>query len=139
MEQICRNTLPDDGILDDDEVLENPSSWISSELHPIAVHNKIDCFRVLVIRKQRYELYYRYETWVDFVSRILKERIDLANLVKRLNTTERSGGQWSFSGVDKIISRLKLEVKESISPSHFLDYISAPTTTPLGRAKREPD
>lgn len=128
-------TLPDDGILDDDEVLENPSSWISSELHPIAVHNKIDCFRVLVIRKQHYELYYRYETWIDFVSRILKERIDLANLVKRLNTTERSGGQWSFSGVDKIISRLKLEGAEesSISPSHFLDYIRGSlTTTPLG-------
>ena len=128
-------TLPDKGILKEDMVLDKPKSWVSSVMHPIAVHNKIDCYRVMVIQKNRYELYYRYETWIDFVSRILKERVDLETLTKRLNLSEKSGGQWKFNGVDKIISRLELEGADesSISPAHFVDYVrGALTTTTLG-------
>ncbi len=124
-------TLPDKGILSEDIVLDKPTSWVSSVLHPIAVHNKIDSYRVLVIMKNRYELYYRYETWIDYVSKILKERVDLNNLVRRLNATEKSGGSWSFNGVDKIIGRLSFEGarESSIGPSSFLDYIRGSLTT----------
>lgn len=129
-------TLPDKGIIDYEKLDRfSPGSWIREVLHPIAIHNKIDCFRVLIIQGNRYELYYRYETWVDFVSRLLKERLDLSDLVKRLNLTEKSGGKWSFNGVDSIIGRLKLEgsEKSSISPSSFIDYIrGAFTTSKLG-------
>ena len=128
-------TVPDKGILSEDVVLANPKSWVSSVLHPIAIHNKIDCFRVCVIQKNRYELYYRYETWIDFVSRILKERVDLSNLANRLNLQESSGGKWTFNGVDAIIGRLKLEgaAESSITPTHFIDYVrGAFTTTKLG-------
>lgn len=128
-------TLPDKGILSEDIKLNKPKSWVSSVLHPIAVHNKVDSYRILVIQKNRYELYYRYETWIDYVSRILKERVDLSTLVKRLNASEKSGGNWQFNGVDRIISRLSLNGahESSMEAGHFVDYIRGSlTTTTLG-------
>lgn len=120
--------LPDMGILKGDSQMEfSPNSWIRQVLHPIAIHNEIDCYRVCVIQKNHYELYYRYETWVDYVSKLLKDRIDLTGLASRLNQEESSGGKWTFNGVDSIIGRLKLDGRDqsSVSPSRFLDYVKA--------------
>jgi len=84
--------------------------------HPLAIYNATDCTRILQIQGQHVEFQYRYETWVQFVSRRPPARIDLAALADELNL-EETGGKWSFDGVDAITPRLHLEgKKESAIP-----------------------
>ena len=102
-------------------------SWVSSVLHPMALHNRTDCMKVLVIKNDRYELYYRYETWVDYVSRPLSKRVDLSDLAKRLSTLEKGQAHWQYNGNDEIISRLKLvgASHSLIEPKSFGDEVKA--------------
>ena len=101
---------------------EHCPSWISSVVHPMALHNRTERMRILVMRGRHYELYYRYETWVDFVSRPLAKRLDLSALANTLSTMEGGRGRWQFSGNDEIIARLKMvDGQESrINPDDFL-------------------
>jgi hypothetical protein len=87
---------------------EHCVSWISSVLHPMAVHNRTDCMRILVMRSNRYEFYFRYETWVDYVSRPLKPRLNLASFAKFLTGHEKGRTTWHFSGIDELIARLSM-------------------------------
>ncbi len=102
-------------------------SWVSSVMHPMAVHNLTECMKVLVIKGGRYELYYRYETWVDYFSRSLTKRIDLSQLARRFSTLEKGRAHWQFNGTDEIISRLKLVGADSskIEPKIFVDEVKA--------------
>ncbi len=117
--------IPDGGIIEPSKSPAHASSWISSVCHPMAIHNAINCNRVLVRQGRMYELYFRYETWVDFVSRPLKPRIDLTGFAERLSKME-GGGRWSFSGVDDIIARLRLQGKKEsrLSPNQFVKLLS---------------
>jgi hypothetical protein len=111
---------------------EHCPSWVSSVVHPMALHNLTSCMKVLVIKGQRYELYYRYETWVDFVSRPLIKRIDLSHLAKKFSTLEKGRARWQFTGNDEIISRLKLVGAEHslIEPNLFIDEVKASLKPP---------
>lgn len=99
-------------------------SWISSLLHPMALHNSTDCTRIAVLARGRYEFYYRYETWVDFVSRKLLPRLDLTELASRLAKFEERG-TWQYNGNGEIIARLKLagSQKSNLSESDFLSLL----------------
>lgn len=48
--------------------------------HPMVLHNAIRSFRVLLMQGRRYELHYRYESWVQYMSRRPLARIDLRPL-----------------------------------------------------------
>lgn len=96
--------------------VELSSSWISRVLHPFFVHNRSDLMRILVIKGSRRELYFRYETWVDYLSRVLSPRLDLTALAGRLNLLEKSG-RWRFNGTNEIIARLYLDEELSRSGS----------------------
>ncbi len=87
---------------------ELSSSWVSKVLHPFFVHNKSNLMRILVIKGSRRELYFRYETWVQYQSRVLCPRLDLSDLAIRLNLSEKSG-RWRFNGTNEIIARLYLD------------------------------
>jgi hypothetical protein len=102
-------------------------SWVSSVVHPMALHNLTQCMKVLVIKGGRYELYYRYETWVDFVSRPLTKRIDLGQVAKRMSSFETGRAHWQFTGNDEIISRLKLVGADfsKIEPKFFINEVKA--------------
>lgn len=102
-------------------------SWVSSVLHPMAVHNLTDCMKILVVKGQRYELYYRYETWVDFVSRPLTARVDLTHLASDFSALEKGRAHWQFTGNDEIISRLRLVGAERslIEPESFINGVKA--------------
>jgi hypothetical protein len=50
----------------------------------------------------RYCLRYRYETWVQFVSRPVKPRIDLVPLQPRLQALEQEDVTWTFGGLGSI-------------------------------------
>jgi hypothetical protein len=117
-------TIPHGGIVFKPSNAATATSWISSVCHPMAIHNATDCLRVLVRQGRKFEFYFRYETWVDFVSSAVLPRVDLSDFASRLTKMER-GGKWKFSGVGDIIGRLKLEgASESrLSPDQFANEI----------------
>ena len=82
--------------------------------HPAAIHNATTCTRILLIRGQYAEFQYRYEGWVQLVSRKTPARVDLAPLAVELNVME-GGGHWTFDGVDAITPRLHLDGKNESS------------------------
>lgn len=68
-------------------------------LHPMVLCRSTERLRVLVaLPGGRYRLRYRYESWVQFASRPVMPRVDLAPLLPRLQELERGGGQWTFDG-----------------------------------------
>jgi hypothetical protein len=93
------------------------NSTAPGAVHPMAVHNATDRFRVLYRRGHRYVLELRYETWVQYVSRRTLPRPDLGPLAADLSARE-ARGTWVFDGVDGMTPRLHLEGTEesSIAP-----------------------
>ena len=57
---------------------------------------------------QRYELVYRYESWVKYTSRRPLPRVDLAPLAAQLQDEEQNGARWSFDGVAALVPSLRL-------------------------------
>lgn len=53
-------------------------------LHPMALHNATDCFRILIIRSDRFLYVDRYETWVQYQSRRTLPRLDMRRLAVSL-------------------------------------------------------
>jgi hypothetical protein len=96
-----------------------------AECHPFALHNRTACNRLVLIRGHQVEVQYRYESWVQMVSRRPALRVDLAALAVELNEREQSKGRWVFDGVDRITPRLYLEGSPatSISPDLILQRL----------------
>ena len=103
-------------------------------VHPGAVHNATDRFRLLYMQGQRYELQYRYETWVRYLSRRPPGRIDLAPFAVALGARESDSVVWVFDGVDAIAPSLHLigagpDASSAIPPEEFrAEVIQALTT-----------
>lgn len=82
--------------------------WVAG-LHPIAVHNATERGAVLTVRGHHYELGYRYESWVQFRTRPVRPRVDLAPLAERLTAAEGDRGgtaPWVAGGVSGLIPTL---------------------------------
>jgi Family of unknown function (DUF6687) len=77
--------------------------------HPMAIYNATLCTRILLIQGRHVEFQYRYESWVQLISRKPPARIDLSTVADQLNAQESSGGKWEFDGVDEITPRLHLK------------------------------
>jgi hypothetical protein len=90
--------------------------------HPMALHNVLNSFRVLLMQGRTFEFQYRYESWVRYVSRVPSPRIDLVPLAEQLSAMESGNGRWVFDGVDEITPKLALiDAEESrLSPQQFL-------------------
>ena len=69
---------------------------------PGAVHNATDRFRLVYLQGRRYEVQYRYETWVQYTSRRPAGRIDLDDLASQASALETSSAPWLFTGVSAI-------------------------------------
>jgi hypothetical protein len=95
--------------------------------HPMALHNVLGSFRVLLMQGRTYEFQYRYESWVRYVSRPVLRRIDLTPLAEQLSAMESGDARWVFDGVDEITPKLALvNAEESrISPRDFLVLVKA--------------
>jgi hypothetical protein len=63
-----------------------------SGLHPMAVHNATERGALLTLRGRTYEFGYRYESWVQFRSRVVRQRVDLSPLADRLSSLEADAG-----------------------------------------------
>lgn len=101
-------------------------------LHPMAVNNATGCFRVVQVRGRRYELTYRYESWVQYRSRRPLPRVDLTPLAEELTSRETDGASWRFEGVDAIAPVLRLtdpQAESSLDPEQVLALLRSALRT----------
>ncbi|MHB1486320.1 MAG: DUF6687 family protein [Acidimicrobiales bacterium] len=94
-----------------------------SPVHPAAVHRASPALRVLLMGGGRYQLSFRYESWVRLARRRGLPRVDMAPAVAELNAAEEGGAQWSFNGAAALVARLTVSPHSSLSPDHVLECI----------------
>ena len=70
---------------------------------------------------QRYELEYKYTTWIDLASRPTLPRLALAPLVQRLNELETSGRQWAADGITDTGPLLRLAGRKLSKAERYAD------------------
>jgi hypothetical protein len=89
--------------------------------HPMALHNATSCFCLFSIQGKHYELCYRYETWIQYVSQPPIPRVDLKPLAEQLTQQEGGETHWQFDGVEQITPRLHLvgTTESQILPKSF--------------------
>jgi hypothetical protein len=89
------------------------------QVHDMALYERTTCSRVaLHIAEHRYQVRYRYESWVELQSRRPPPRIDLRPYAELLQTFEGNAGEWVADDVQQSLSRLRLRGPEgSASPS----------------------
>lgn len=89
--------------------------------HPMAINGLTDCNRILTIQGQRFSVQYRYESWVQFMSRPVASRVDLTALALDLNSIESGSAHWIFDDVSNIrpILQIKSGGESSIDPEQF--------------------
>lgn len=100
--------------------------WQGAPLHRGAVHSGASCLRVATVAGDRYELRYRYESWVRLVSRRPRPRVDLSQLAASLTEMEADGGPWCFEGAGAITPALRRadDGPSTLSPERFLDEVA---------------
>ena len=76
-------------------------------LHPMALHQTTSCCRLLVARGDRYTYTDRYETWVQYRSRPLPRRIDLAPVAEELTAEEQDGAVWQAAPPSELTPELR--------------------------------
>jgi len=82
--------------------------WASG-LHPMALHGATRGFTLLVRQGRRYEVTYRYESWVQFRSRPVRARRDLGVLAAELSAEEPGDATWRYDGSGALAPRLRLD------------------------------
>ncbi len=112
----------------DDQPLRTVRRYFEPEqaaVHPFAIHNATTCNRILRVTGARYELQYRYESWLQLVSHRPALRVALDGLAARLNAIEGASGTWRCESVTEIVPRLYLEGVEasSIELGRFVDEV----------------
>ena len=80
-----------------------------STVHPMALYGAVGGFAVLLVQGARVELRYRYESWVQFRSRPVRPRVDLAPLAEELTALEPGPARWSFDGVGALTPTLHVD------------------------------
>ena len=98
--------IPDDLPNERTHRFTNP---VSAACHPFAICNRTTCNRLVLVQGQCLEMQYRYESWLQFVSRPISGRVDLTGLCDQLNGQEKGAGRWVFDGVEQIDPKLHLQ------------------------------
>ena len=84
---------------------------------------------------QRYELEYKYTTWIDLASRPTLPRLQLAPLVARLNALETSGRVWAADGITDTGPLLRLAGRKLSKAERYAD----PDGRPIYASSIAPD
>jgi len=103
-------------------------TWLSSPVHPAAVHSATDRLRVATLADGRMELRYRYESWVRMATRRPRRRVDLEPLASVLTTAEEGSSRWRFDGAGSITGSLHLvggDMTTTIEPNRLIEMVRA--------------
>ncbi len=92
-------------------------------LHPMALHNATDRFRILVIAGNHYTYTDRYETWVQFQSRPTLARRNMAALAQRLNQLE--SGEWTAGSPDELVPTMTHTRESQLQRQQVVDELVA--------------
>ncbi len=111
--------------VDEDAALLGRAGWRDAPVHPAAIHSVTSCLRVATIVGRRYDVRYRYESWVRLVSRGVMPRVDLDPLALTLEAAEEDGGRWVFEGTGAITPALRRAdgAESTLSPERFLSEL----------------
>ncbi|MCA1831612.1 MAG: DUF6687 family protein [Actinomycetota bacterium] len=95
----------------------------SGGCHPMAIHNRTQRFRVLVVQGSRFIVRYRYETWVNFMSRPVLPRVDLKPLAAMLSNEDSV--PWKFDGVGHMTPALHTQggAESSLGAARFRELV----------------
>ncbi len=80
---------------------------VAEFIHPMALHNTTSASRLLFIRGREYLFLDRYETWVQYRSRLLPHRVDMAPLAQSLDELETGGTSWDAGKPSSLMPRLR--------------------------------
>ncbi|MDJ0768220.1 MAG: hypothetical protein QNJ12_05475 [Ilumatobacter sp.] len=92
-------------------------------IHPMALHNATERFRVITVHGRRYRYVDRYETWVQFRSRRVLPRIDLRPLADELTAMERSSVTWRAGAPQALTPELAHDGESSLEPETFVGLV----------------
>lgn len=108
-----------------DRVVHQFATLASNAAHPYALHNATDRFAIMTLHGGAPQLQYRYETWVHYLSRTPRPRVDLTELAAALTAQDSGSGVWTFDGVAALSPRLHLVRAEatSITNERFTDLV----------------
>ncbi len=85
-------------------------------VHPMALNNSTDCLRLLIVHGRRYPFVDRYETWVQFRSRLTLRRVDMRPLAARLSEDETGSATWTASAPGSLTPTLRVVEDSSLAP-----------------------
>jgi hypothetical protein len=69
----------------------------SGPCHPLPIHQRTDCSRILYSRGNWVGLVYRFESWVKYCSRPIPARVDLTPAAAALRGMEAAGAEWTYA------------------------------------------
>src|SRR5690606_11993732 len=94
--------------------------------HVMALHNRTDAFRIVLIRGRQLELSYRYESWVLYRSRPVLPRVELHGLAERLTDLEPGAVEWQADAVDDLTPQLRpVGGTSELDATRFVDEVKA--------------
>ncbi|MHB8437831.1 MAG: DUF6687 family protein [Acidimicrobiales bacterium] len=101
--------------------------WGGDCVHLGAVHSATERLRIATIAGGRFELRYRYESWVRMASRTPRPRVELDALAAQLSAAESDGGSWHAENVRAITPSLSRRDGESstLDEKSFLGRVRA--------------
>lgn len=109
-----------------------PKSSSSVEPSPYSLNRVAHCFGMAILTPGSPRFYYRYESWVQYVSRPIHARVELGQLAAKLTALETKGAQWGFEGIDAIAPELKPKGESTIDPEDFLKLLTEELEHPKG-------
>lgn len=75
-------------------------------IHPMALHNATDCFRILIHHGPRHRYLDRYETWIRHRSRRPLRRVHLGPLAEQLGQLDATPETWSATPPSALVPTL---------------------------------
>jgi Family of unknown function (DUF6687) len=99
------------------------ATWRDHAVHPAAVNSSTAMLRIATIAGDRFELRFRYETWVRLASHRPRLRVDLGGFARSLTEEEPAGALWSFDGPNAIVPELRRSVDAGLSPDTVLEKL----------------
>lgn len=89
--------------------------------HAMAINTATPLHRVLTVVGRRYRLQYRYETWVNFVSRPVQPRAELGPLAERLN--HKDSVRWTAGNIGSLTPALEHTGESALEPNAAIEAI----------------